>query len=452
MLRLSRFFSRMDHEFATRWRSPTLDHAGLWRSLSGTATASTLYAGELEIHPAEGLALATGQALTLSVREFELLVAMAQAARDDRHARGALPRRLGRRAARRRPLGRCVRLQAAHQARSRDARPPLHPHPPRLRLPLPTPAFTKCGKHSDLSRPSRLHDSPGRWTRTVGSAPARAGMRLAARMPRPTPIHRHHKPEGDAVVIKLQKTGATVLGVAALSLARRRLRQQLQHRRAPAPPAASSVRHDLRRRLHLRGARLRTVGLLELRPRAHRQLPGRRLGRRHHRAGRQDRRLRRLRPAAEGRRRSGARQGRRTGADPDVPGRDHRLLQPPRRQSRPEARRHHDRRHLPRQDQDLERRRDQGAEPRRHAAEHRDHRDPPLGLLGHLRRLHRLPRRRGPRMGEQGRLRQQGTSPGRPAPAPRATPASPARSSRPPARSATSSRPTRCSTTSPTPA
>ena len=38
----------------------------------------TIYAGELEIHPAEGLALATGQALTLSVREFELLVAMAK--------------------------------------------------------------------------------------------------------------------------------------------------------------------------------------------------------------------------------------------------------------------------------------------------------------------------------------------------------------------------------------
>ena len=32
-----------------------------------------LYAGELEIRPHEGLVLATGQALTLSVREFELL-------------------------------------------------------------------------------------------------------------------------------------------------------------------------------------------------------------------------------------------------------------------------------------------------------------------------------------------------------------------------------------------
>jgi DNA-binding response OmpR family regulator len=37
---------------------------------------TTLYAGELEVRPLEGLALATGQALTLSVREFQLLVAM----------------------------------------------------------------------------------------------------------------------------------------------------------------------------------------------------------------------------------------------------------------------------------------------------------------------------------------------------------------------------------------
>lgn len=38
----------------------------------------TLYAGELEIRPGEGLALAGGRALRLSVREFELLVALAR--------------------------------------------------------------------------------------------------------------------------------------------------------------------------------------------------------------------------------------------------------------------------------------------------------------------------------------------------------------------------------------
>lgn len=40
--------------------------------------ADVLYAGELEIRLEEGLVLATGQALTLSVREFELLCAMAR--------------------------------------------------------------------------------------------------------------------------------------------------------------------------------------------------------------------------------------------------------------------------------------------------------------------------------------------------------------------------------------
>lgn len=41
---------------------------------------SILYAGELEIRLGEGLVLATGRALTLSVREFELLVALARRA------------------------------------------------------------------------------------------------------------------------------------------------------------------------------------------------------------------------------------------------------------------------------------------------------------------------------------------------------------------------------------
>jgi DNA-binding response OmpR family regulator len=43
-------------------------------------SSSTLYAGELEIRLREGLVLATGRALTLSVREFELLVALASRA------------------------------------------------------------------------------------------------------------------------------------------------------------------------------------------------------------------------------------------------------------------------------------------------------------------------------------------------------------------------------------
>jgi DNA-binding response OmpR family regulator len=45
---------------------------------SADIPADVLYAGELEIRMEEGLVLATGRALTLSVREFELLVAMAK--------------------------------------------------------------------------------------------------------------------------------------------------------------------------------------------------------------------------------------------------------------------------------------------------------------------------------------------------------------------------------------
>jgi DNA-binding response OmpR family regulator len=45
---------------------------------SPESPVETLYAGELEIRLDEGLVLATGHAVTLSVREFELLVAMAR--------------------------------------------------------------------------------------------------------------------------------------------------------------------------------------------------------------------------------------------------------------------------------------------------------------------------------------------------------------------------------------
>lgn len=44
---------------------------------SADVPADILYAGELEIRLEEGLVLATGRALTLSVREFALLAAMA---------------------------------------------------------------------------------------------------------------------------------------------------------------------------------------------------------------------------------------------------------------------------------------------------------------------------------------------------------------------------------------
>jgi DNA-binding response OmpR family regulator len=45
---------------------------------SADISADILYAGELEIRLEEGLVLATNRALMLSVREFELLVALAR--------------------------------------------------------------------------------------------------------------------------------------------------------------------------------------------------------------------------------------------------------------------------------------------------------------------------------------------------------------------------------------
>jgi DNA-binding response OmpR family regulator len=70
--------SRIDHDFATPWVSvgETLRVVAVYQESADVP--DILYAGELEIRPDEGLVLATGQALTLSVREFELLSAMAR--------------------------------------------------------------------------------------------------------------------------------------------------------------------------------------------------------------------------------------------------------------------------------------------------------------------------------------------------------------------------------------
>ncbi len=102
-----------------------------------------------------------------------------------------------------------------------------------------------------------------------------------------------------------------------------------------------------------------------------------------------------------------------------VPGRvrrDHGLVQPARGQERAEARRTDARRHLLGQDHDLERPGDQVAEPRREPAEHAHHGRPPLRLIGHDERLHEVPVRRQPDVG-QGRSAPASSSSGRPAPA-----------------------------------
>jgi DNA-binding response OmpR family regulator len=67
--------SRLDHEFATLARGP---RGRVAKVASHRASAETLRIGELEIRLGDGLVLAAGAPMTLSVREFELLVAMAR--------------------------------------------------------------------------------------------------------------------------------------------------------------------------------------------------------------------------------------------------------------------------------------------------------------------------------------------------------------------------------------
>jgi DNA-binding response OmpR family regulator len=67
--------SPLDYELAT---PGAVAPARLVTMVAVQDSAETLYAGELEIRLSDGLVLASGHALTLSVREFELLVAMAR--------------------------------------------------------------------------------------------------------------------------------------------------------------------------------------------------------------------------------------------------------------------------------------------------------------------------------------------------------------------------------------
>src|SRR5665213_1178675 len=76
-----RFPLRLLHDSITAWQLRRSRSRRAYMPVEASAeNANTLYAGELEIRLGEGLVLATGRALTLSVREFELLAAMARRA------------------------------------------------------------------------------------------------------------------------------------------------------------------------------------------------------------------------------------------------------------------------------------------------------------------------------------------------------------------------------------
>lgn len=73
--------SRLLHDWITSWQLAWLHIRPSFPTVNEPREDSgTLYAGELEIRVGEGLVLATGRALRLSVREFELLAAMARRA------------------------------------------------------------------------------------------------------------------------------------------------------------------------------------------------------------------------------------------------------------------------------------------------------------------------------------------------------------------------------------
>ena len=230
--------------------------------------------------------------------------------------------------------------------------------------------------------------------------------------------------------------------------------QLVQHsgmRAARSPARAAQRRHDQRRRLDVRGARLPTVGA-ELKDKRHRRSTTRRSARAPASPQLTPNTVDfgALRPAAEADdEASGRQEGRPAVQIPIVLRRDHRLLQPARRQDRPEARR---RRRSPTSSSARSRsgttRRSPQLNPGVKLPSTDDHGRPPLGRVGHDGRLHDLPVGLQPGLEEQ--VGADKTSSGRPARAPRATTASPPPSSRPTARSATSSRPTRCRTTSPT--
>ena len=103
--------------------------AGRWRLRR--APDDVLTPGSWRSGPRDGLALAGGRALTLSVREFGLLVALARRRRPHRLREELYRDGVGRPAARRRPLDRRLRAQAAREARGRAAGVALHPHPRR---------------------------------------------------------------------------------------------------------------------------------------------------------------------------------------------------------------------------------------------------------------------------------------------------------------------------------
>ena len=180
--------------------------------------------------------------------------------------------RVGRRAASRRPLGRRVREQAAQQARGGAAGPALHPHPPRVRIPLPTPAFTKCS-HRGAAPTEKTVASGTRASAAVrgctpgGTRVMAVGLQQSSDNPA----------RGDPVI--KNKLGA-LAGCAVLALGPRRMRK-LQFLDSSTQPSLSGPSATISGAGSTFAAPVyEQWASVAVGP--DRQLPGRRLGRGHH--------------------------------------------------------------------------------------------------------------------------------------------------------------------------
>ena len=119
------------------------------------ATNGQMRSGEVEVRPGEFLALAGGRPLNLTARELELLTALVE--REGRIvSREELYRRVWGEPYRK--SDRSVDVYVGKLRQKLDearARPALHPHPFRLRLPLPGPAGREPSHPPVVKRPLR---------------------------------------------------------------------------------------------------------------------------------------------------------------------------------------------------------------------------------------------------------------------------------------------------------
>ena len=390
-----------------------------------TEQAEVLRAGELEIRPSEHLARARGRTLSLSVRELELLAALA------------------------RREGRIVPREELYETvwgaplRAEDRSVDVYVHKLRTKLAARCPS----GGSSTPTSGSATGSSRSLHTfftarEQVGNRWARACLRGSAA----TTTRRKGLMRTTRFMPALAAAAALAFGVAACGSDNQQRRPRASGGSASCGSAAR--RHAQRRGRDVPAARLPGVGgALPEGVRHHGQLPGHRLRRRRRAVHGRHRRLRRVRLGDDRRGDRGGPEEGRARAHPDGARRGDRLLQPRRREVGPQARRPDDRGHLPRQDHEVERPGDRGPELRREAAGRRASRS---ATAPTSRARPRTSPRSWPTTRTSGRTARASTSrsSGRAARAPRATTASPPASSRTRTRSATSSRPTRWRTTS----